>query len=49
MIKADISALALAVRYRGLDEKQCFVTKCDVICEFWGEGLRIGNVRQERL
>jgi hypothetical protein len=48
MFKADIASLPLIIRYRGLQANVSFVTKFDIIFETWGEGLRIGNVRQER-
>jgi hypothetical protein len=47
MAKADLNTIALTVRYRDMDG-HAYVTKCEVVNEFWGEGLRISGVRQER-
>jgi hypothetical protein len=47
MVKADLAAISLVIRYRDINS-QAYVTRCDVVNEFWGEGLRISGVRQER-
>lgn len=46
MIKADLEAITLKIRYRDLENK--WVTTFEVIREFWEHGLRIGGIRQER-
>jgi hypothetical protein len=46
MTKAGLDTLALRIRYRDLDSRS-WVTKFEIVCEFWGQGLRVSAVRQE--
>jgi len=46
MIKADLDAITMKINYRDLD--QGWATVFDVVREFWGDGLRVSAVRQEK-
>ena len=46
IFKADLSAVTLKIKYRDL--AQGWLTVFDVVFDFWGDGLRISAVRQER-
>jgi len=46
MQKADLGSIPLAIRYRDIDG-HTYITRCEVVNEFWGEGLRVSGVRQE--
>jgi hypothetical protein len=48
MIKADLEAITLTIRYRDLDNRH-WITTFDVVREFWEHGLRIASVKQEFL
>lgn len=47
MLKADLDVIMLKIRYGDIDGQK-WITSCDVVREFWGTGMRISGVRQER-
>lgn len=47
MIKAEVETLAMAIRYRDLDNNK-WITNFQVIREFWEHGLRIASIEQEQ-
>jgi hypothetical protein len=47
MVKADIESLPLTIRYRDLEKT--YLTKCNIVREVWGNGLRISSIQQELL
>jgi hypothetical protein len=46
MIEANLDAVPLTIRYSDLDYG--YVTTCEVVREFWGNGLRISSVQQRK-
>ena len=48
MIKAGLDVITLKVKYGDIDGQK-WVTSCDVVREFWGDGIRISGIKQERV
>jgi len=46
MLKANLDAVTLKIRYRDIDN-QGWVTLFELVRDFWGTGLRVSSVRQE--
>jgi hypothetical protein len=47
MLKAEMDVVTLKIKYGDIDGQK-WMTSCDVVREFWGTGMRISGVRQER-
>ena len=47
MVKADVESLPLTIRYRDLE--RTYLTRCSIVREVWGNGLRISSIQQELL
>ncbi len=48
MVKASLESLPIAITYRDFDNNR-WITHCEILKEFWEQGLRISSRKQERL